>query len=70
MFATTARENRAKRYHADDKESLRWIRMVDDIEERCGPTVDLIHVMDSDADWYDLLEHMHRHEHRFVVRMT
>ncbi len=32
--------------------------MVDDIEERCGPTVDLIHVMDSEADWYDLLEHM------------
>ncbi len=59
-----------KRYHADDKESLRWIRMVDDIEEHCGPTVDLIHVMDSEADWYDLLEHMHRHEHRFVVRMT
>jgi hypothetical protein len=64
-------ERRAlQRYRAADKESLRWIRMVDDIEEHCGKALELIHVMDSEADWYDLLEHLHRHQHRFIVRMT
>ncbi len=44
--------------------------MVDDIEEHCGQALDVIHVMDSEADWYDLLDHLYRREHRFVVRMT
>jgi hypothetical protein len=44
--------------------------MVDHVETHFAPTVDLIHVMDSEADWYDLLDHLVGCEHRFVVRLT
>jgi hypothetical protein len=58
------------RYRDPNKESLRWLRMVDHVEERFGTDVDLIHVMDSESDWFDLLEHLVRQEHRFVTRLS
>jgi hypothetical protein len=58
------------RYRDPNKESLRWLRMIDHVEERFGTEVDLIHVMDSESDWFDLLEHLVRQEHRFVTRLT
>jgi|CXWL01.1.fsa_nt_gi hypothetical protein len=64
------KEPQRSRYHDKNKESLRWIRMVDHVEQHFGSTVDLVHVMDSEADWYDLLHHMVRAGHRFVVRMS
>jgi hypothetical protein len=57
-------------YDQADKESLRWPRMVDHVEAQFGQQVDLIHVMDSEADWYDLLHHMVARGHRFIVRMS
>lgn len=58
------------RYLSADKESLRWVRMVDQVDSRFGEATDLVHVMDSEADWYDLLDHLVLGTHRFVVRLT
>lgn len=59
-----------KRFRSADKESLRWLRMVDHVEGKYGRATDLIHVMDSEADWYDLFDHLVEAQLRFVVRLT
>jgi hypothetical protein len=54
-----ARENRP------DRESLRWLRMVDLVR---SSVADVIHVMDSEGDDYALLAHLDQHRQRFVIR--
>lgn len=52
-----------------DKESTRWARQVEAVEERVGERASLIHVMDREGDAYPLLCAMAEPEHRFVVRV-
>ena len=52
-----------------DRESLRWLRGVQAVESR-SPGLQPIHVMDREADAYDLLAELTRQRHRFIIRST
>lgn len=54
-----------------NRESLRWIRGVEQCAARLeGTGTELIHVMDREADDYELLGRMVMGGHRFVVRLS
>lgn len=57
-----------ERYEAPDKESLRWLRMVESVEKSVDPRVSLIHVMDREADDFDLFAELRQQGRRFVIR--
>ena len=50
-----------------DRESLRWLRMLEAIESR-REGFDCIHVMDREADIFDLMALATRLESRFIIR--
>lgn len=50
-----------------ERESLRWARMVESTSAQLGPA-HAIHVMDSEADIYELLTEMTRAGRSFIVR--
>lgn len=52
---------------SDDRESSRWGAMVDRTEERLEG-VQAIHVMDREADMFELLSQLVRDRRRFVIR--
>ena len=51
------------------KESLRWFKLVEEVQQRVDAVADLIHLMDREGDAYELLASMVKGCHRFVVRM-
>ena len=55
-------------YHRDDKESLRWPRMVERVEALVAGRASLIHLMDSEGDDFALLSSLVTHSRRFVIR--
>lgn len=58
-----------ERYLAPDKESLRWGRTVETAESALADTgALLIHVMDREADDYDLLDELLTRGRHFVIR--
>lgn len=60
-----------ERYEAPDNESLRWMRAVNRTEkELAGNGVDIIHVMDREADDYDILVELVNDRRKFVVRAS
>lgn len=63
------RDRNAKVRRAD-REFLRWTELVAEVGERCRGVVDLIHVMDREADSFELFERLNSGEHRFVIRLT
>lgn len=67
---TGPRPKQAERYRAADKESLRWARTVEEVERifAGGPMV--VHVMDREADDFDLLAHLVSRGRHFVVRSS
>jgi len=60
--------NRTRR-SATDRESLRWRDLILEVEERAQHAA-LIHVMDREADSYELLHLMQQKGLRFVVRLN
>lgn len=52
---------------AADRESARWARMVKSTEEVLGGTA-AIHVMDREADMFELLSQLGRDRRRYVIR--
>jgi len=52
-----------------ERESARWGRLVDEVEDTVDGSVSLIHVMDSEADDYALLSQLVCDERRFVIRL-
>jgi len=52
-----------------ERESLRWSQLVQEVEGVTGG-VDVVHVMDREADNYDLLAEMHDQDARFIVRAS
>jgi hypothetical protein len=52
----------------DEKESWRWVASADEAQNRIGPDVTVIHVMDREADDYALLDALRVSGHRFVIR--
>jgi Transposase DDE domain/Transposase DNA-binding len=54
----------------EDRESLRWHDAVHEVAERLEGKSQAIHVMDREADSYELLADLLEHEQRFVVRVS
>lgn len=53
----------------DPSEYLRWPQLVCEVGARFGRGR-AIHVMDREADWFELLKHLVTSEERFVIRMA
>jgi hypothetical protein len=54
----------------EKRESGRWWSLVNTVEQRAGDRSRVIHVMDREADSYELLARMTVQNSRFVVRLT
>lgn len=52
-----------------ERESLRWWRSIEPIEHGRRGLFEAVHVMDAEADFYELLSQMHDAAARFVVRI-
>lgn len=50
------------------RESLRWLRGVEAVEDTVGEDASLIHITDAEGDFFELLEYLVRRGSRFVVR--
>jgi hypothetical protein len=61
-------EHWRKRYHSTEKESLRWGKLIDQTDQRTGQSTSAIHVMDREADSYEILSDLIEHKRRFVIR--
>lgn len=53
-----------------DRESRRWWSLVEEVESRLDGCAKAIHVMDREADMYELLSEMSSAKYRFVIRST
>lgn len=67
---TNKMRDRNAKIRRDDRESLRWGKLVEEVDDRCHGVVETIHVMDREADSYELFERLIKGGHRFVVRAT
>jgi hypothetical protein len=67
---TSAKRTQKQRYDDPAKESLRWGRAVDAAECAVGNGRRLIHVMDREADDYDLLCKLVTERRGFVIRSS
>ena len=52
-----------------DKESFRWNRLVDEVSKRLGRKTEVVHIMDSEGDSYQLFDHLASRNERFVIRL-
>jgi hypothetical protein len=62
------RGSQSERHKAADSEELRWWRGVEAADRRLGTKA--VHVMDREADSYELLARFIEHGSRFVIRMA
>jgi|HubBroStandDraft_1064217.scaffolds.fasta_scaffold62646_1 hypothetical protein len=67
---TPRRDKRTDRVAPKERESYRWTELVDAVEGRLQGHAEAVHLLDSEADAYLLLEHMIQDGVRFVVRAT
>ena len=67
---TSPKATQAQRYSNPEKEPLRWMRAVDAAERAVGDGRRLIHVMDREADDYDILCDLVTDSRGFVVRSS
>jgi hypothetical protein len=57
------------RYHDVNKESLRWGKLVEEVVERTQRGPSLIHVMDREADSFELLRGLLEQRQRLIIRV-
>jgi len=62
-------EHHTERFAEQDRESFRWKRMVQEIAPLVGDQAQLVHVMDSEADAFELLARLVEQRNRFVIRL-
>jgi hypothetical protein len=67
---TRSKQTQAQRYKDPTKEPLRWARMVDEVERVVGGGVQVVHVMDREADDYNLLAVLIQRGSHFVIRSS
>jgi hypothetical protein len=53
----------------EDKESRRWLDLVQRVDGELGGVAEAVHVMDREADAYELLAALCSGNHRFIVRL-
>jgi hypothetical protein len=63
------REKHTEKFAESERESFRWQRQVAEVEMMLPPSAQAIHVMDSEADSYDLLANLVQEGRRFVIRL-
>jgi hypothetical protein len=62
--------SQGERHASPDNEERRWWDLVHDVEMGVGRGArSVVHVMDREADSYELLANLIAHEYRFVIRM-
>ena len=63
------KEGQRHRVHRDDanRESLRWIRGVEAVENARQDRFDVIHVTDAEGDFFELFSRLHALNTRFVI---
>ncbi len=72
---TYSRKGKPKRnpshrsFQDPNRESLRWGRLVSDVQSRLNSHTEVIHVMDREADIYGLLDELCFNNQRFVIRL-
>jgi hypothetical protein len=59
-----------ERYQSPDKESLRWMRGVRRAEKELAGVGEIVHVMDREADDYDILAECIENHYAFVIRAS
>jgi len=64
------RRGTKKSRRAADSESQKWIRVVTAAEEATGGRAQIIHLMDREADIYELLASLVERRSRFVIRVA
>ena len=64
----TSRPRHGERRPAEERESRRWLHLVDRVEESIGGRFAAVHVMDREADAYQILAGLVTQRRRFVVR--
>jgi hypothetical protein len=60
----------SERRPAQDRESRRWFELVEQVDTLLGEGVSAIHVMDREADAYELFAALCAGAHRFIVRLN
>jgi hypothetical protein len=65
---TDKKRDKNAKIRRNNRESLRWGKLVEEVSDRCQGVVETIHVMDREADSYELFEHLINGKHRFVIR--
>lgn len=63
------RRSRSKENSDLNNESLRWRKLVEQVEQRVAGQASIVHVMDREADSYILFGGMVCANHRFVIRL-
>lgn len=63
----SSRTHRVKR-EDDRRESLRWVRSVNAVEDARDGTFEAVHVTDAEGDFFELLADLHQRRARFVIR--
>lgn len=63
-------ENASARHKNPDKEQRRWLELVEQVEEALGGCAKPIHVMDREADSYEIFSGLVGLDRRFVIRLT
>lgn len=64
----TRRPAHSERRPASERESSRWLALVDRVEASIDDRFDAIHVMDREPDAYEILAGMMERKRRFVIR--
>lgn len=59
-----------QRFASPTKESRRWLAGVTAVRARCGPVTQPVHIMDREADNYELYAGLIAQQERFIVRGT
>jgi hypothetical protein len=68
--ARPPRTSHRARFAEPTKESRRWLDGVAQVRARLGPTTAAIHVMDREADSYEILAALIAQEERFIIRLA
>jgi hypothetical protein len=65
----TRADAHSERRPMQDRESWRWLELVRRSDEALGDAVNTVHVMDREADGYELLSALCAGSHRFISRL-
>jgi len=63
------RDKHTEKTPETERESFRWKALAVEVDQRLSESADAIHVMDSEADAYDLLDGLIANNQRFVIRL-